>query len=178
MLLLLLCQIPRHAGLRHSPSPGGLTRMTEPFGALPRKCYYYYYYYIICLTPVRGIAAEAPPCDRICTLALWDARLWVPHLLLRYQRHLDNIIIITFTRERPVGFRQASPTPLEGDCRSRRGPTIALNPAVFPDIWSYLPIDNYLNGISRTSINIVNAWCGRETVCHCNALFLSLLLWR
>jgi hypothetical protein len=25
------------------PHRGDLTRMTEPFGALPRKCYYYYY---------------------------------------------------------------------------------------------------------------------------------------
>jgi hypothetical protein len=49
------------------------------------------------------------------------------------------IIIITFTRERPEGFRQASPTPREGDCRSRRGPSIALNPAVFPHKRSYLP---------------------------------------
>jgi hypothetical protein len=48
-------------------------------------------------------------------------------------------IIITFTRERPEGFRHASPTPREGDCRSRRGRSIALNPAVFPYIGSYLP---------------------------------------
>jgi hypothetical protein len=63
-----------------------------------------------------------------------------------------------------------------GDSLRRRGPAIALNPAVFPHIGSYLPFDKNLDGISCTGINIVNVLCRRETVFHGSALFLSLIL--
>jgi hypothetical protein len=54
-------------------------------------------------------------------------------------RHYTPIIIlITFTRERPAGFRHASHNPRVGVSLCRRGPAIALNPAVFPHIRSYL----------------------------------------
>jgi hypothetical protein len=52
----------------------------------------------------------------------------------------DIIIIITFTQERPEGFRHACQIPVGGFAASRRGPSIALNPGVFPQIGSYLPL--------------------------------------
>jgi hypothetical protein len=40
----------------------------------------------------------------------------------------DMIIIITFTRERPEGFRHASPIPREGDCRNPAWPFDRFEP--------------------------------------------------